>query len=103
MSAPWRAQRFLAGLLVLCQCLVNRCQQPKKALPSLPAVGILSGIPAAQLCWPAGMTHRSGMRGTAGVAHCCCLDICLAFPREEAGISGSKSNNLLIDQEGRKK
>lgn len=69
MSAPWRALWFLTGLLVLGQCLVNRCQRPKKELPSLPAVGILAGIPAAELPGPGGMTRRSGMRRAGRVAY----------------------------------
>lgn len=65
LEALW----FLTGLLVSGQRLVNRCQRPEKELPSLPAAGILAGVPAAELLGPGGMTHRSGMRRAGGVAY----------------------------------
>lgn len=96
-SAPWRALWFLTGLLVSGQRLVNRCQRPEKELPSLPAAGILAGVPAAELRGPGGVTYRSGMRRAGGVASLTFALPCFSRVQNK-GTSGSKSDNVLISQ-----
>lgn len=79
MSTPCRVQRFLIGMLGSGQCLVNRCQPPKKALPMcqqrVSSLACLQQDLVGQEEWPIGQQwgvllgwHAWGF-----------LDICLAL------------------------